>query len=181
MVRITFHGAARTVTGSKFLLEAGRARGARRLRAVPGTQTAAAAELGTDALRHQDARRSRAHARPSGPHRLLAAHRPRRICRTGLRHRRDERARRADHARFGQVPGARRRLRQPQGLLEAQAGAAALRGPRRGTSRANASHGRARRMVFAGRTDLDALPRRRPSARLEHDRSRNPRPHAAAA
>ena len=52
---------------------------ARRLRAVSGTQAAAAAELGADAVRYQVARRSRAHARPSGPHRLLAAHRPRRI------------------------------------------------------------------------------------------------------
>ncbi len=45
--RIQFLGAADTVTGSRYLVEAEGTRFARRLRALPGLQEAARAKLGT--------------------------------------------------------------------------------------------------------------------------------------
>ena len=49
MTKLTFLGAARTVTGSKYLLDVGGARDPHRLRAVSGSQRAAASQLGAAA------------------------------------------------------------------------------------------------------------------------------------
>ena len=160
----------------------GRGAGARRLRPVPGAQAAARAELAADAVRREIARRRRAHARPPRSHRLPAADRD---------------------AKASTV-----RSSAPRPPISSRKSSCSIRPtarswmPNTPTARASRNTSRrcrctttatcskrsscfedvtAERMVLAGRADLDALPRRRPPARLEHDRSRNPRPHAAAA
>ena len=181
MARITFLGAAETVTGSKYLLEAGKARvlidcglfqGLKELRERNWQPLPFSAGQGAE---------RRADARPHRSRRLSAAVRQGRFRRPGLLDPADRRPGRVDAARLGQERDRRRRVRQPQGLFQASAGAAAVRHRRRQAGDEAVSHRAPRRVVFAGRADLGPLPRRRPPARLEHDRSRNPRPARAAA
>ena len=70
---------------------------------------------------------------------------------------------------------------QSQGVFQASPGLAAVRRRRRAAGDAAVSHGAARRVVFAGRAHLVPLPRRRPSAGLVHDRSRDSRRRQAVA
>ena len=181
MAKLTFHGAAQTVTGSKFLLEAGGARvlvdcglfqGLKALRELNWRPTPFDVKsLDAVVLTH-------AHLDHTGYLPRIVAEG---YSASDHRHEGHESAHGNHPARLGPLPGVGRRIRQSQGLFEAQAGAAAVRRQRRAENGQAARRAKPRRVVLAGRADLDALSRRRPSARLEHDRSRNSRSAAAAA
>ena len=180
MARITFLGAAETVTGSKYLLEAGKARVLIDCGLFQGLK-----ELRERNWQPLPFRRPRCRPwcsrTPTSTTSAICRGWSRRFCRPGLLHAADRGPGRADPARLGQERKRRRRLRQSQGLLQAPAGAAAVRHRRRQAGDEEVSHRAPRRMVLARRADLGPLSRRRASAGLEHDRGRNPRPAAAAA
>ena len=173
MIRLTFYGAAQTVTGSKYLLEADRARilvdgglfqGLKSLRLL---ELAAAGDAAGD-----DSGRG-CHACAHRSHRLFATAGARRLSRADLLHAGDGRFD-GDHAvRRGQEPGRRRRLRQSQRRLETQTGAAAVRGARCHSNIAVGENRERRRLVFAQRADLDALLARRAFAGGVAHRMRN--------
>ena len=100
------------------------------LRPVPGPEEPARTELGTPGHRAARHRRGGAHPCPSGSLRLPAAADDRRLPRQCLHHPRQPRSGPADPARQRLDPGEGRRVRQSQGLFQAQAGAAAVPGHR---------------------------------------------------
>ena len=120
--------------------------GAGRLRAVPGPQGAAARELEAVPRRPCNARRRRADPRPHRPLRLPAAPRQARLRGPGVLHARDRGAGGHRAARQRPPPGGGGRVREPDGLLEARPGEAALHGRRReGRARAAATRWRSAR------------------------------------
>ena len=123
---LTFLGAARTVTGSRYLVEAGGTARAGRLRHVPGAQGAAAAQLGRSARAAGVDRRRGADARPPRPRGHAAAARGAGVQGPHLLHARHPGPVLARAARRRAAPGRGSRARQPQRLHEAPARAAAL-------------------------------------------------------
>ena len=150
-LQITFLGGAGTVTGSKYLHRGGRQALLRRLRAVPGLQAAAPAQLGAAAGRPQKQSTrvvlTHAHLDHSGYLPLLVKHgfRGPIYCTPGT-------ARSVRDPAAGQRPpaGEGRRIRQPPRLLQASSGAAALYIAGRGGLAQTAGAGRFRPGQDAG-------------------------------
>ena len=181
MAKLTFHGAAQTVTGSKFLLEAGGARvlvdcglfqGLKALRELNWRPTPFDVKsLDAVVLTH-------AHLDHTGYLPRIVAEG---FSRSNHRHEGHESAHGNHPARFGPLPGVRCRIRQSQGFFKTQAGTAPVQRHRRAENSQAARRAKPRRMVLASRANLDAVLRRRTFARLEHDRSGDSRSAAAAA
>ena len=131
MISITFLGAARTVTGSKYLVESSGTRDHGGRRAVPGPQGAARAKLAGPAGPRVEHRGDRADARAPRSLRLPAAAGVAGIPRPRVLHAGHAGSVQDRAARRRAAAGRRRGLREPPQLLEAQAGAAALHRSRR--------------------------------------------------
>ena len=129
---LSFLGAAGTVTGSRFLLDTPRARVLVDCGPLPGPEGSSGCATGSPSRSTAgDHRRRRAHPRARRPRRLPAGARARRLRGPGLRHAGHARAGRHRAARLRPPPGGGGGVRQPQGVLEAPPGAAALHRGRR--------------------------------------------------
>ena len=165
-ISLTFLGASRTVTGSKYLLDTGEARVLIDCRALSGTQRAARVELEGPADSGVVARRGRPDPRASRPRRLPAARRHAGVLGAGVLHGRHEGSVPHRAARRRTYPGRGRGQRQPPRFLEAPAGAAALHRGRCLPCRLAAPAGRLRTADARGLRRRSGLHRRRPSPRL---------------
>ena len=166
MISITFLGAARTVTGSKYLVESNGTRIMVDCGAVPGAQGAARAELAGPAGPRVEHRGDRADARAPRSLRLPAAAGVAGIPRPGVLHAGHAGPLQDRAARRRAAAGRRRGVRQPAQLLEAQAGAAALHRSRRLPRRVAAPADRLRPADAGRGRHRSRLHQRGPPARL---------------
>ena len=165
-MQLTFLGAARTVTGSKHLLDTGTAKVLVDGGLFQGLKELRERNWRDLPIRPSDITADRPDARASRSLRLPAAARRARIPRPHLLHARHPGSLPHRPARLGTDSGRRCRERQPSRVLEALAGAAALhRGGRVPRDHAAAA-GRLRPADSCRRRRRSGLHQRRPSARI---------------
>ncbi len=163
MTKLTFLGAARTVTGSKYLLDVGGQTDSRRLRSLSGSQAAEAAKLGSVAVRAGGSLCGCADACAPGSHGLSAPSCGRRLSREGVLHARHGRSLQAGASGFGQAAGRRCARGQQAQLLETPSCAAAVSRVGRVPGAVAVPVRRLRQAVFADRWRRHRVHQRGPS------------------
>ena len=166
MATLTFLGAARTVTGSKHLLEVDGRRVLVDCGLFQGLKELRLRNWARAADRREGDRRRRADARAPRSLRLPAAARVAGLPRANLLHAGHEGPLLARAARFGAHPGRGRAAGEPSPLHEARPGAAALHRSRRGARARSAAAGRLRPPGAGPPRPDRRLHQRRPPARL---------------